>query len=524
MKSYMRAAVIDIGSNSIKLVIGEKSGEDIKVLESLKNVLPIGRNTFFRGRIAQETINQTISLLEKYQQRLKEYDIKEIMVIATTAVREAANRDMFVDTVMRKTGLQVEVFNVGDVVYYIDAYLSYKLKKKYPIHEKNLLIVELGAGSVDMSVLEKGFTQMSVGIPVGTLRLKNFMNSLDGTMQEIYEAVEEYIVNEILYVKKIIPHLKLDDIIVVDENYSGYLNNFIPSHSRQSEFFQFKLKESEDLLAKLTEGYPEAVAASHKVPVDVVETMTGYAIIVNKIFRLTKNKYIYMLETSLAEAVLANLIFKLESFQENNKTTQLISVAQNLCGKYKLDLNHCRHVAELSGSLFEQLKDTLGLKEEDRIYLTLAAYLHDIGMFVNNRTHHKHSEYIISSQNLFRLTDEEMNIIACIARYHRKGTPSTAHLLYNTLSSEHQIVVQKLSALLRIGNALDRSHRQKIKKIEVVANAKGDVNIIAQASGNLLLEKAFFKDKKELFEEITGNRVTLTLKSRDGMEKNSDPA
>lgn len=510
----MRAAVLDIGSNSIKLVIGEQAGDDIKVLESLKNVVPIGRNTFFRGRIAQETINQTISLFEKYQQCLKEYDVKEIVVIATTAVREAANRDMFVDTVMRKTGLKVEVLNVGDVVYYIDAYLSYKLKKKYPIHEKNLLIVELGAGSVDISVLEKGFTQMSVGIPVGTLRLKNFMNSLDGTLQEIYEAVEEYIVNEIYYVKKCIPHLKIDDVIVVDENYSGYLNNLIPSRSRQSEFFQFRIKESEDLLAKLTEGYPETVAVNYKVPADVVETMTGYAIIVNKIFRLTKNKYIYILETSLAEAVLANMIFKLELLQENNKTNQMISVAQNLCGKYKMDLNHCRHVAELSKSLFDQLQDTLGLKKEDLICLTLAAYLHDIGMFINNRTHHKHSEYVIGSLNLFRLTEEEMNMIACIARYHRKGAPSRAHMLYNSLSSEHQILVQKLSALLRMANALDRSHKQKIKKIEVILNPKGDVNVVAQASGNLLLEKAFFKDKKELFEEITGNRVTLTFKSR----------
>ena len=518
----MRAAVLDIGSNSIKLVIGEKAGDEMKILESLKNVVPIGRNTFFRGRIAQETINQTISFLEKYQQRLTEYDVKEVMIIATTAVREAANRDMFVDTVMRKTGLKVDVLNVGDVVFYIDAYLSHKLKKKYPIHQKNLLIVELGAGSVDISVLEKGFTQMSVGIPVGTLRLKNFMNSLDGSLQEIYEAVEEYITNEILYVKKSIPHLKLDDIIVVDENYSGYLSNFLSGRRRQSEFFEFKIKESEELLAKLTASYPETVAATHKVPAEVVETMTGYAIIVNKIFRLTKNKYIYILETSLAEAVLANMVFKLDLVQENNKTNQLIAVAQNLCGKFKLDLNHCRHVAELSSSLFAQLKDTLGLNDEDLLYLTLAAYLHDIGMFINNRTHHKHSEYVIGALNLFRLREEEMNIIACIARYHRKGAPSSSHLLYNTLASEHQILVQKLSALLRIANSLDRSHKQKIKKIEVVLNSKGDVNLIAHATGNLLLERAFFKDKKELFEEITGNRLTLTLKSREVQEKTDD--
>lgn len=512
----MRAAVIDIGSNSIKLVIGEKAGDEVKILESLKNVVPIGRNTFIRGRISQETINQTTSLLEKYQERLKEYDVTDVAVIATTAVREAANRDMFIDTVYRKTGFKVEVFNVGDVVFYIDAFLSQKLKKSYPIHQKNVLIAELGAGSVDISVLEKGYTLMNVGIPIGTLRLKHFMSSLDGSLNEVYEALEEYITNEILYVKKTIPHLKLDDIIVVDENYSAYLGNLLSGRRKLDSFFQFRSADSDEILAKLTESHPEEVALRYKLPPDIAETMPTYAIIMNKIFRLIKNKYIYVLETSLSEAVLANMLFKLELFKESSKSAQLISVAQNLCGKFKVDLNHARHVAALAETLFHNLKDSLGLIEEDLIYLTLAAYLHDIGMYVNNRSHHKHSEYIISSLNLFRLTEDEMNVIAAIARYHRKGTPASAHPIYNSLAPDAQILVQKLSALLRMANALDRSHKQKIKRIDVVIGDSGDVNIIAHGPQNIILERAFFNDKKSLFEEITGNRVTLTLKGQEG--------
>lgn len=519
----MRAAVVDIGSNSIKLVIGEKAGEEICVLESLKNVVPIGKNTFFRGRIAQETINQTISFLEKYQQRIREYEVEDVMVIATTAVREAGNRDIFSDTVLRKTGLKVDILNVGDVVYYIDGFLSHKLKKAYPIHEKNVLIAELGAGSLDISVMERGVTLMNVGVPMGTLRLKQFMSRLDGSMEEIYSAVGEYVANDLFYVKKMAPRLTLDDVIVIDENYSAYLQNLIPSRKRESNFFQFRLAESEILLAKLTESNPEAVAHTYKIPSEVAETMVGYALVLNKIFHLTKNKYIYILETSLAESILANMLFKLELLKENSKTHQLVSVAQHLCSKYKLDLNHCRHVADLAGSLFKQLQDALGLKDDDLIYLTLAAYLHDIGMFVNNRAHHKHSEYIISSLNLFRLTEDDMKIIACIARYHRKGPPLPAHFLYNSLSSDQQILVQKLSALLRIANALDRSHKQKIKKVEVKFNDRQDVTLIAHSSDSLLLEKAFFQEKKELFEEITGNRITLTLKGREGQDKTDAP-
>ena len=136
-------------------------------------------------------------------------------------------------------------------------------------------------------------------------------------------------------------------------------------------------------------------------------------------------------------------------------------------------------------------------------------------MFINNRAHHKHSEYIISSSNLFRLTEDEINIIACIARYHRRSAPLKTHLVYNSLASNQQILVQKLSALLRIANALDRSHKQKAKRLEIKFNASGDATIVVFTHENFLLEKENFLEKKELFEEITGNKLTLTVKSQD---------
>ena len=170
-------------------------------------------------------------------------------------------------------------------------------------------------------------------------------------------------------------------------------------------------------------------------------------------------------------------------------------------------------MAGLCETLFSQLKTSLGLEDNELIYLTLAAYLHDIGMFINNRVHHKHTEYVISSLNLFRLTEEEIKIIACVARYHRKSDPMRTHTLYNSLSSNHQILVQKLSALLKMGNALDQSHKQKAKKLEVKFDRKENVNIVVTTSENFALEKINFLEKKDLYEEITGNKVSLSIKS-----------
>lgn len=511
----MRAAVIDIGSSSIKLIIGEKAEDSVKIIESLKNALPIGKQTFFKGRISQELINQTISFLDKYKQVLKEYEVTTIRVIATTAVREATNKDMFMDTIVRKTGFNIEIFNVGDVIYYIDTYLSKKLKKAYPIHEKNLIIAELGAGSLDISVMEKGQMVMSFGFPIGTLRLKQFTATLDGSLSEIHEAVREYIENEITHLKRSIPQLPIDDIILIDENYSAFLQNILPNKRRESNFFKFKEGESKEFLEKLVDRNSDDIASTYKVPPEVADTIVGYATIVNLLFKLTKNDYIYILETSLAEAILANVLFQFEDVKENNMESQLISVAQFLCTRFNMDLKHSRHVAKFSEELFSSLHGALGLQEKDSLYLILAAYLHDIGMFINNRSHHKHTEFIINSLNLFRLTDEEIRIIACIGRYHRRGAPSPSHPIYNSLSPEKQILVQKLSALLRLANALDRSHKQKVKRCEIAISKKQDVTLTVYTNDNFLLEKSSFNEKKGLFEEITGNKINLVVKSTD---------
>ncbi len=511
-KESMRAAVIDIGTNSIKLLIAEEAETGIRILESLKNVVPLGRDTFFKDRISQETINRTVSILEKYNEKLKEYSIANCRIIATTAVREARNKDVFVDTVLRRTGLAIDVLTVGDVVYYIDAYLYHKLKDKYPLHAKNILIAELGSGSLDISVMAEGYTLVNFGLPLGTMRLKQLMSKLDGSSRENYEAVGENVINEFEYLRRGMPPVKIDDIILIDESYAAYLPGILGRKLGQ-DFFQISRQDTTELLEKLLDKTSDGIAEEYGVSAEAADTIPGFAMILNTFAGLNESKNVYILETSLSEAVLATEVLDYEISQKYNKTNQLTSIARALCLKYNVDLNHARSVADLCDQLFGEFKDILGLKKTDSLYLLLAAYLHDIGMFIYNRSHHKHTEYIVSSLNLFRLTDEEIKTIACIARYHRKGAPAESHLLFPFLPRDKRILVQKLSAILKIANALDRSHKQKVKKLEVKFNRSQDITLTVYADGNFLLEKLDFLDKKELFEEISGHKLNLKIQS-----------
>jgi len=508
----MRAAVIDIGSSSIKLIIGENEDGKIKVVQTLKNLVNIGKNTFYKGRISQEIINQTIGILSNYKKVIAEYSATEVRIIATTAVREALNRDIFIDTVLRKTDFPVEVFNVGDVVYYIDSFLSYKLDKAYPIHEKNVLIAELGAGSLDISLMEKGFTLMNIGIPIGTLRLKQFKNKLDGSQEDNYAALEEYVANQMTILKKSTLGFKIDDVILIDENYSLAIQNILHEKKKEPTFYKFSSKEAKQFLNRITEGNLDDLSQIYDIPPDIADSVDGYAVILHNIFKYIPNRSIYILETSLMEALLANIVLGVETANKYNKTNQLVSVAKFLCNKFDADLKHAKQVASLSEQLFHALKGILGLKDDELLYLLLAAYLHNIGMFVNNRSHHKHSEYVINSLNLFRMSETEVKMVACIARYHRKNTPQKRHLLYGSLAYYYQLSVQKLSAILRMANALDSSHKQKVRKLEVNIIPNEEVQLQVEVTDNFLLEKAEFNDMKDLFEEVSGNKATLFIK------------
>ncbi len=514
-KDLPRAGVIDIGTNSIKLFIAEEAQGDIRILESLKNVLPLGNDTFYKNRISQETINRTVAILEKYGDKLKEYSISNVKVIATTAVREAANREVFIDTVYRRAGFNIEVFTVGDVIYYIDAYLYQKLKDKYPLHTKNLIIAELGAGSLDVSVMAQGFTLMNLGLPIGTLRIRQLLGKLDGSLRENYEAVEENVENEFACLKREMPVINIDDIILIDETHSAYLSKMLSNNKPVESFFKLSETDTRELLTKLTDSNSEAIASEYKIPLENAETFPAYAIILNTFIKFSESKNIHILEVPLAEAVLADMILDFEVSQKYNKTNQLISIANSICRKFNTDIKHAQQVAELCDMLFDGLKETLGLKKGDLLYLLLAAYLHDVGGFVYNRAHHKHSEYIISNLNLFRLSGEEIKLIACCGRYHRKGAPAETHFLYNSLPRDKQVLVQKLSSVLRIANALDRSHKQKVKKINVKFNRTQDITLTVTVAGNFLLEKVDFQEKKEMFEEISGNKVNIKIQAAD---------
>jgi exopolyphosphatase/guanosine-5'-triphosphate,3'-diphosphate pyrophosphatase len=184
----------------------------------------------------------------------------------------------------------------------------------------------------------------------------------------------------------------------------------------------------------------------------------------------------------------------------------VLASASALGEKYRYDAPHARHVATLAVRLFDDLRAEHGLGARDRLLLEVAALLHDIGIFVSLRGHHKHAQYILSVSEIFGLSRDDMAVISNIARYHRRAAPNKSHLPYMALDSDARVVVSKLGAILRLANALDADHLQKVRDVRVLREDDQWV-LEVEGGGDLTLERLAALARADLLTEVFGRKV-----------------
>jgi exopolyphosphatase/guanosine-5'-triphosphate,3'-diphosphate pyrophosphatase len=187
---------------------------------------------------------------------------------------------------------------------------------------------------------------------------------------------------------------------------------------------------------------------------------------------------------------------------------QVLLSAEALGEKYRYDAKHGKQVAHLAGRLFDELKSEHGLSGRDRLLLQVAALLHDVGIYVNLRGHHKHSQYLLSMSEIFGLSRDDMAIVANVARYHRRATPNKSHLPYMALDSDTRVMVNKLSAILRVANALDADHLQKVRDVRVVREDEGWA-LEVEGAGDLTMERLAAVARSDHMTEVFGRKLAF---------------
>ncbi|MBM81892.1 MAG: exopolyphosphatase [Planctomycetaceae bacterium] len=502
--SVRSVAVIDVGTTAIRMEIAEIDSEGaVRTLEGLAQAVSLGRDTFTKGRIEKSTIEECVNVLGSYKQRLREYQINDddqIRVVATSAVREAENRLAFLDRIYIATGIQIEPIDEATVnrITYLGIQPFLKAER---LREASAVVIEVGGGSTEALFVRNGQVYHSYSYRLGSVRLRKMLEARRTPSVKVRDVMQNQIVRT---VEQISMHVSEDDapqMIAIggDVRFAARQLNISKEEARID--IQ-QLEEFTDQVLSLTTD--QLVQRYHLTYPDA-ETLGPALLTYVMLARDLKMDEVLVTNTSLRHGLLNEMIQREESVEFNQ---QIIRSAIDLGRRYDFDESHAVHVAEMSKQLFQSLQKEHNLDHRYELILYVSALLHEIGMFVSMRSFHKHTMYLIGNSELFGLSEQDVQIVSLVARYHRRAAPKPNHQGYESLDREGRIVVAKLAAMLRCADALDNSHSQRIETIDCSIE-NGRLTVTVPNVEDLSLEQMSITDKGSLFEDIFGKSVLL---------------
>ena len=497
-------AVIDVGASAIRLVIAQHApGERPQVLEEASRSVLLGRDTFAVGRIGATTTDAAVRALSGFRRMMDDYGVTRIRAVATSAVREAANCDTFLDRVRVRTGVDIEVIDGSEESRLTYLAVRDSLSAHPALAAPATLLVEVGGGSVDLTRLEHGQPVQAGVFPLGAIRLRQRLGVWFGSHEQRIRLLTSQVDTTVGEMVTEVPVSDASFVVALGSEMRFAAARVVGMEGSVAEIGRDAFMEFAQEVAKRDED--ELVSRYRLSPIEA-ETMVPALLVYRALIEATAAQMIVVPEVSLRAGLLIDLIGG--SAAEADFAPQVLASAMTLGERYRADSNHVKHVAKLATRLFDNLAAEHGLNTRDRLLLEVAALLHDIGLFVSLRGHHKHAMYLLQASEIFGLTRDDMQIVANIARYHRRGLPQKSHPEFMRLDRDERVRVTKLAAILRLANALDAEHLQKVSDA-TLREEDGRWVIELHGQGDLTMERMAATSRADLLVDVFGNHVVI---------------
>lgn len=496
-----------MGASAIRLVVAEiQPRQPIRILEEATRGVQLGRDAFSTGVIRADTVDSALAAVDGFRTILEGYGTYVIRAVATSAVREARNGDMFLDRIQARTGIAFEIINEAEESRLVHLSVRQRLGNHPAFKGAWTLVIEVGGGGVNLALLRRGRPNRSGVYAVGAVRMRQQLNLKRHSHEVQVSLLKRYIANVIEEIRVDIPLDRVTHLIAI-----GSEARFAAAQLHGGESTQPRTITREDFLGLCdqVEGIPEeGLAERYGIPAVEAETLLPALLVHRAVLTETSARRFVVSDASLRAGVLIDMSEPGGRLGATDFERQVLASADSLGLKYRYDRAHGRHVAMLSTKLFDALAEEHALGNRERVLLQVAALLHDIGTFVNLRAHHKHSLYLLTSSQIFGLTDVETSIVANIARYHRRGLPQKSHLQYVALDGPHRLIVNKLAAILRVANALDAEHVQKVKDVRLLRRGESWI-LELDGAGDITMERLVAVARADMFIETYGRQVLI---------------
>ena len=506
---------IDIGTNSFHLVVAKINiNKTFTVLTKDKEVVRLGNASNDMKYISEEAMLRGISVLKRFKLVCQSFEAQKIRAVATSATREALNRDEFIHRVKNETGIEIEVISGTEEARLI--YLG--ALQALPIYNDKVLLIDIGGGSTEFLIGKRGNIKYANSIKLGAVRMTQKFFTDDKIKKSAVEEARLFVKGVITQVSREIKNEEVDLVVGT----SGTITN-IGFIIRADDKFEFEDSINMNRYTYDKAGLESAVkkilkAETHsdrlKIPgIDPKRSdiITAGAVILEQIFEELKVKKLTISNYALREGIIFDTI---SNYAGEDVSVHLSNVRYksviSLGEKMNYDGKHAEQTRSIAVKIFDFLSGRYSLSENDEECLEAACLLHDIGYFISHSQHHKHSYYIIRNSELLGFNENEIELIANISRYHRKSHPKIKHENFNKLDIETQDKIRKLSGILRIADTLDRSHKSLVNSLSLrIEENTLVITVGTKNNQEPVLEIWGVNLRKELFETSFGLNVKV---------------
>ncbi len=500
------AAVIDIGSNAMRLRIGGLGADgQLKLLYSQREAVRLGKDAFTSGQISEATISQGEAAFVRFREAINRYPVAQVRATGTSALRSSVNHEEVIRRIAAASGIQVELISGEEEARLVHV----AIRHAFPAFDhKKALLIDIGGGSVEVSLSEQGDIVALESFKMGTVRmLERFSDAPDEA--SLARLVEEYAGFMQRKVREEILDARVDVCIGTGGNIEciGELIVQLLDGDSASEVSYQQVKQ----LGKLLRGmsYAERVEQLQLRP-DRADVIIPALIVLRSVMKLVKPASLAIPATGLAEGVLIDLLQRKQGTTELALRQQAISWATAMARRFHADLAHAQHVAALAMMLFDRLHEVHGLSARDRLLLHIAALVHEIGIMIRSDGHHRHAAYILRATPMIGLDPEEKELLACVVRFQRKKMPSSSHEYVQSLGKEQQQRLLPLVVLLRMAMAMNKERNGDVDDVTLRIDKKKIV-LFLQGRGDLLLERWALHKQLSHASKVFGRDMHVSL-------------
>lgn len=512
-------AAIDVGSFELELGIYEISEKyGIREIDHLRHALVLGKDTYNDGKISYELVTEMCTVLNNFSQVMKTYRVEDYRAYASSALREAKNSQIVLDQIQVRTGLRVMTISNSELRFKSFKAVAARDAEFTKLLQSGAAIMDVGFGSTQISMFEDGVLAFTQNLLLGALRLSEMASHWRIDYRMIPSVIEEMVEYELRTFRKMyLKDRQIRTLIATGESINYMLKRGMKEKTRNlftaGEFVQFC-----DHLCTMS---LDEIEDEYELSREYAAILVPGSILYKKILEMTGAQQLWAPGITLCDGIAAEYAQekRLVKFRHDFEG-DILSTARHMAKRYKCNSAHTAEVERAAAAIFNSTRKYHGMSDRERLLLRIAAILHDCGKFVNITKGTENSYQIIMATEMIGVSHLEREIIANIVRYNLQEYAYDEVELDSDLSlyegqgitkRELTILIAKLTAILRLANSMDRSHKQKLADCRMAVRDEKLV-ITTDYSGSIVLEQYSFDSKADFFEEVFGIRPVLRQK------------